>query len=740
MRLKSIELEAFRLFGKPQFFDLDGDVVLLLGRNGFGKTSVFDGISWCLFGSSPRLGGTRDFSRAGARFITNAFREAGEERVRLQLRTGSSDISIERKGRELSLFDGSEAFVAEDAQRRLLELLGFDPGAEESPESLRKRTRDSFSRSFLLHQDFLSRFVTSDNPRERFNAFADLFSLTPIRDFYTHLSNERSKASEQRESASRQLDIGSAELNQLERQLADEETRLAQIVERIATPRKPTATDLSARLKKMTGEVKVLVPDFIADEGKPLDTLDTAVLYLSQLESQLERKLSEFRSLQEQLPLLSRWEQELRQLEKRITVDTSVVQSRQAACAEGESKLRKLRESLTDVESEIAHAEVSGERLDTFLSDATAFVESDECPVCLRPIDRETLLRQLHERLEAVAPTVQEIINQRKEIQSELQAAENRQSQLQAELRKAERDHQRLVADQGELQRSIGRARQLWSQQMRGVSPEVDIQQVLEQRVTSMEERSTAAGGLRKALNDLRPFLELIETRLRLRELRAESRQQNELARARRARVDTYRRVEKTLDALVQASRRAERSALEEFIGRFRKPIQDAYSWLSPHPLFTHLDFDFGQFDEAGEFYFRVSRGDAQLNPSTTFSAAQANALALVVFLSLNASQDWCPLELALIDDPLQNMDDVNVLNLVDLIRDTAGRRQLVLSTSVPHLHRLLKDKLYPRHEGERSITHRFEALTEEGPVIEKDVSEYRPLPRALPELLKMSA
>ena len=201
-----------------------------------------------------------------------------------------------------------------------------------------------------------------------------------------------------------------------------------------------------------------------------------------------------------------------------------------------------------------------------------------------------------------------------------------------------------------------------------------------------------------------------------------------------------YSKARDVWDSIVAAYSRAERHVVENFIQRFRDPIQDAYRWLAPHPLFDEVDFEFDEFDEAGELYFKVSDGVAQLNPSTTFSSAQANALALAIFLSLNAGQQWSPLALTLIDDPIQNQDDVNVLSLIDLLRSVSAEKQLVVSTSVAHLHRLLLDKLRPTSPTHKLISHTFTSLLEGGPTIRQEVIEYTRGPRALEDLERLSA
>ena len=55
IRIRSIEIEAFRAFRKKQKFDLNTDIIVLYGPNGLGKTSFFDAIDYASTGRIGRL-------------------------------------------------------------------------------------------------------------------------------------------------------------------------------------------------------------------------------------------------------------------------------------------------------------------------------------------------------------------------------------------------------------------------------------------------------------------------------------------------------------------------------------------------------------------------------------------------------------------------------------------------------------------------------------------------------------
>ena len=56
VRLDSITIRNFRAYKEPREFDLSGDVTVIYGPNGFGKTSLFDAIDFAATGGIGRLG------------------------------------------------------------------------------------------------------------------------------------------------------------------------------------------------------------------------------------------------------------------------------------------------------------------------------------------------------------------------------------------------------------------------------------------------------------------------------------------------------------------------------------------------------------------------------------------------------------------------------------------------------------------------------------------------------------
>jgi DNA repair exonuclease SbcCD ATPase subunit len=181
---------------------------------------------------------------------------------------------------------------------------------------------------------------------------------------------------------------------------------------------------------------------------------------------------------------------------------------------------------------------------------------------------------------------------------------------------------------------------------------------------------------------------------------------------------DAASSVERQLRKVASDSKAAELDIVEAAITSHMPTLRALYRRLNPSPLFDKLDIRFGQFGERGEVYYRAVHGATSGNASMMFSSAQMNAVAVSVFLALNLMHRAGSFDWILLDDPIQNMDDYNVLGLVDLLRALRGTRQLVVSTHDGRLGDLMRRKLRPVREGQRTVVHHFEAGDEAGPTV----------------------
>ena len=153
---------------------------------------------------------------------------------------------------------------------------------------------------------------------------------------------------------------------------------------------------------------------------------------------------------------------------------------------------------------------------------------------------------------------------------------------------------------------------------------------------------------------------------------------------------------------------------LKDRIGAFfyTDLINSIYSKIDPHPSFKKVAF-VPDFDESNRPKLNIvitdDSGDV-ISPSLYFSTAQLNILTLSVFLAraLHAKDDeGVPLDVILIDDPIQSMDSINVLAMIDLIRNISVKfdKQVIISTHNENFFRLLQRKIPSEILGSKFIT-----------------------------------
>jgi wobble nucleotide-excising tRNase len=105
-------------------------------------------------------------------------------------------------------------------------------------------------------------------------------------------------------------------------------------------------------------------------------------------------------------------------------------------------------------------------------------------------------------------------------------------------------------------------------------------------------------------------------------------------------------------------------------------------------------------------------------SPETVLSSSQMNALAVSVFLTLNLAVPAPPLRSMMLDDPMQSLDDIHLLGLIDLLRRTKDGRQLILSTHDAKFGHLLARKLRPVGKDERTVVIELDGWRREGPLV----------------------
>lgn len=138
---------------------------------------------------------------------------------------------------------------------------------------------------------------------------------------------------------------------------------------------------------------------------------------------------------------------------------------------------------------------------------------------------------------------------------------------------------------------------------------------------------------------------------------------------------------------------------IDKYINKDDSPIKQYYRYLNPMPNKQYLYFE--SLDEKLTIKLKCREdGNIIRLANKTLSSGQLNVLALSIFLAMSENQKINDLELIAIDDPIQNMDDVNQFSVCDILGNL--KKQLIFST-----HDIEFVKLFLKKN-----THRKEKIT----------------------------
>ena len=124
--------------------------------------------------------------------------------------------------------------------------------------------------------------------------------------------------------------------------------------------------------------------------------------------------------------------------------------------------------------------------------------------------------------------------------------------------------------------------------------------------------------------------------------------------------------------------------------------INELYQKLDPHPIYKQINFNVSLKRDTPNLNIFVSNEENSKLPTLYFSSAQINIISLCIFLA-RALQSDHQINSIFLDDPIQNMDTINILSFIDLLRILIGEKfnkQIILSTQNESIYRLIKQKI----------------------------------------------
>ncbi|HDR6755937.1 TPA: SMC family ATPase [Bacillus cereus] len=158
----------------------------------------------------------------------------------------------------------------------------------------------------------------------------------------------------------------------------------------------------------------------------------------------------------------------------------------------------------------------------------------------------------------------------------------------------------------------------------------------------------------------------------------------------------------------------------EQVFSKLKETIQTIFEQINSHPIFTKLDLVMDTYRNNNCLTINVSKingtSEIKANAPYVFSSAQVNSIALSLFLAMSLKQKWSPLQLIGMDDPIQSMDEVNVISFIDLMRLFVDKhkKQIIISTHDQSFYKLILKKF--RHYNLTTIE--YEAYGDKGPTL----------------------
>lgn len=168
------------------------------------------------------------------------------------------------------------------------------------------------------------------------------------------------------------------------------------------------------------------------------------------------------------------------------------------------------------------------------------------------------------------------------------------------------------------------------------------------------------------------------------------------------------RKAAATAKALNDAARRAVSETLDERLGRVQPLMSELYQRLNPHPVWKELDYAI----RGDVKRFMTLQVGGKHNPQFIFSSGQRRATGLAFLLSVNLSLAWSQWRTIMLDDPVQHVDDFRAIHLAEVMGQLVRRdRQVVCAVEDAALADLLCRRLPNGYHGAaRRVSLKLEA------------------------------
>lgn len=642
MKVLQVRICGFRGFRDLIEISIAPEFTVIDGRNGVGKSTIFDAIEFSLTGQITKYGD----ARSGGETVENYLWWKGEG-------SPPKDRFV-----EVTFHDGTRAIT-----------LRRTPTEEPSPDDLQKveagmvntqiaprQPLPQLCAATIIRDEMIAALSLDLSETERYAKLRQAIGATDADVWTKRASNLLSTAKKRNETARQEE--------------TEAQTAVAQQNRRIDEVRASIAPDDS---------IVTAANTMISLLGLGKTAADELVSPTREFVASKERLIRDL-SL-----LLSRWDSFRQSSQDLINLQDQIVIVKNAlSLAETErSAVQDPDAFLTSAPSE----ELISELHELRNLGMKIGLLGESCPLCSAEHSNESFAQGLRQSLRKI----EEI--DAKASQAAAKVAEQREKMLSAEKKVAgiQNELTALNNKTAELELAVRDAHNV----LASCSLPFDAERsAVEEKLSSSEKELKQAKSAWSVLSTLQQNTQLQVSMSRLSD--AEIR----LSRA-QEKAGKSRRAEAIASALHDAARRAASETLDLRLDRVLPLMAELYNRLRPHPVWQDIEYSI-----RGDLrrFLSLQVGDG-LNPQFLFSSGQRRATGLAFLLSINLSLAWSRWRTILLDDPVQHVDDFRAVNLAEVLAQlVSSGRQVIIAVEDSALAELLSRRMPVSAQG--SATH----------------------------------
>ena len=614
MKLASIEIAGFRGVKQALSIQCPSGFLVIVGRNGSGKSTVCDAVEFCLTGNI-RPTSHKEKGETIADYLWWRGRGAVSNRF---VRVGF----VDDKGETWQITRTPEGL--DDASKTALSRLYHNDGAPENPLVGLCRT------SFIRDEEITS--LSVDLPEgDRYRFVRDALGTVEMPDIEWKIKRVR-------ELSEARLTKDTSLYQRLRDRVADVTARLSDAKAALA-------------LETTNTNAEQVVRELLHLQNADVNTLTAAARQsLSQERIQIDRLHRLFTDVQELA------QQQLTLETEEFTKQQQDLERTIADAAEALANQSKEREQLEQVLATLkqdepdraARAELlqNGERL--------GLAAGERCPLCGSAVAAHAFSEHITNARHSIAQEAARLVGI---VSRHAEVTRERDTLLQKHesLTSRYREH---VARRKSLEDRVARV----------------VQEATSVGVTITDDNRIVADKIRQQIEVIRGHIQQLEQALTLLESSrtAEKVQllESELQQVKQQSDDAFSAAARTEKAIAKLKKahNSTRSVLGEIIdeqlSELSPLIEELYKRLRPHVEWTNISYRL-RGDVRRLLSFEV--GDS-LNPSFVFSSGQRRAAGLAFLLAVHLSRRWCNWNTLVLDDPVQHVDDFRALNLTEVL------------------------------------------------------------------------